>query len=455
MAQFPDAPKKQSAIIEHMVDGYALHEIITDADGEPVDYRFLDINPAFESMTGLSRDIVGRTVMEILPGTEAVWIEKYGHVARTGTPLSFEQRSANIGKYFKVNAYSPEPGKFACLFIDISDQVLAAEKLARSEAMLRALLNNSRDIYLALDVNFCVITANATAVEYLEKMLGFHPLPGACLLDAVPKELAETWKERYTKALAGEDVFFHDTWEDGGDRYDSDVSIRPLFVNDRVEGITIASRDMTEYFRNRDEIQHLLDEKHILLTEVHHRIKNNIYTVRSMLEIQAMSTENEAAADIINAAQMKLGSMMNLYDKLYRGEDFRHVSMKDLLHSLLEDLLKGLPVNVHTTTGIEELSLDAETASSLGIIVNELITNSLKYAFTIDRDNQLNLVLRPEGDRLKMEYSDNGSGYSLAEQAPGFGMELLKAFTEKLGGTYRLSSSSAGSVCELEIPLPS
>jgi len=115
--------QQHKALFGEMLDGFALHEIICDDAGTPVDYRFLDVNPSFLSMTGLiAGDIIGRTVLEVLPGTEPHWIETYGKVALTGKPVTFENYSAEIGKHFEVRAFRPSPGQFACTFQDVTDR---------------------------------------------------------------------------------------------------------------------------------------------------------------------------------------------------------------------------------------------------------------------------------------------------------------------------------------------
>jgi len=137
------AEQQYATLFREMLDGFAMHEIILDAAGTPVDYRFLGINPAFESMTGLKAgDIVGRTVLEVLPGTERQWIETYGKVALTGEPVHFENYSTELGKHFEVTAFSPVLGQFACVFQDITERKQAEETLKASEEKYRVIFNN-------------------------------------------------------------------------------------------------------------------------------------------------------------------------------------------------------------------------------------------------------------------------------------------------------------------------
>jgi PAS domain S-box-containing protein len=122
-----------ATLFHEMLDAFALHEIICDTDGKPVDYRFISVNPAFERMTGLRlNDVKGRTVLDILPDTESYWIEKYGHVALTGEPVFFENYATLFGKNFEVKAFSHVPGQFATIFTDITERKDAEEKLRRA-----------------------------------------------------------------------------------------------------------------------------------------------------------------------------------------------------------------------------------------------------------------------------------------------------------------------------------
>lgn len=115
-----------------ILDGFAVHEIVCDEGGHPVDYRFLAVNPAFETMTGMTAaEVIGKTVLEVLPGTEQVWIERYGRVALTGEPLHFAYFSNELRKHFEVAAFCPAPNHFACIIADVTERVQAQEDLRR------------------------------------------------------------------------------------------------------------------------------------------------------------------------------------------------------------------------------------------------------------------------------------------------------------------------------------
>jgi two-component system cell cycle sensor histidine kinase/response regulator CckA len=120
-----------------MLDGYSYHDMIFDDAGNPIDYRFRAVNPAFEEMTGLkATDLVGRRVLEVLPNTERHWIEVFGNVAKTGVPIRYENYSQAFDKWFEVLAFCPQPGQFACTFHDITARKKAEEERARLQSQV-------------------------------------------------------------------------------------------------------------------------------------------------------------------------------------------------------------------------------------------------------------------------------------------------------------------------------
>ncbi len=123
-----ESEEKFRNLFETMTEGVALHEIVCNERNVPVDYRFLDVNPAFEKLTGLKRDeVVGRRLSEILPDEDPLWVERYGSVALTGRPIHFEQYSTALKRHYEVYAFSPASRQFAVLFTNITDRKLAEE----------------------------------------------------------------------------------------------------------------------------------------------------------------------------------------------------------------------------------------------------------------------------------------------------------------------------------------
>lgn len=164
-------------LMESMSLGVALHEIVTDEAGVPCDYTFLYVNPAFESMTGLkSCEITGRTVRRIFPKIEDFWISTYGRVALTGEPVSFENYTRAIDKWFEVNAYSPGKGFFACIFSEITERKKSEKELKLFKSIIdfssEAIAVSSPDCKLvytnqAFEKLFGISKKKAVGMDYL------------------------------------------------------------------------------------------------------------------------------------------------------------------------------------------------------------------------------------------------------------------------------------------------
>ena len=134
--------QKYRGIFENSLNGIALHEIILDDDGEPVDYTFLDVNPAFSELTGLSAELVlGRRVTEVLPGIEKdPFIEIYGRVADRGRPVRFQQYSTALDKHYSIQTYSPRRGQFVTVFSDVTERIKNEEELTAHRERLEELV---------------------------------------------------------------------------------------------------------------------------------------------------------------------------------------------------------------------------------------------------------------------------------------------------------------------------
>jgi PAS domain S-box-containing protein len=132
-----ESEERYRSLFEHMSEGFALHEMLYDERGEPCDYRFLDVNPAFEMLTGLQREqILGKLMTDVLPGEDPKWIKLYGDVTMTGVPIHFDRYSPVLKRHYDVFAYRPAPRRFAVIFMDVTDRKRAEIERRKQTALL-------------------------------------------------------------------------------------------------------------------------------------------------------------------------------------------------------------------------------------------------------------------------------------------------------------------------------
>ena len=132
---------------DHMLDAFALHRMVWAEDGSPEDYVFLAVNPAFESLTGLTAGhAVGKRVSELIPGLEPTWLQTYGDVVRSGVPLAFERYAGPLGRHFEVQAFRTGPSEFGTIFRNITERVRTSTELARSRSSLRRLARRTEAV---------------------------------------------------------------------------------------------------------------------------------------------------------------------------------------------------------------------------------------------------------------------------------------------------------------------
>lgn len=199
-----------------------------------------------------------------------------------------------------------------------------------------------------------------------------------------------------------------------------------------------------------------LEEKEILLKEIHHRVKNNLQVISSLLRLQARHVEDESALEALREGQSRILSMSLIHQNLYQDDKLVGVNVRDYLSKLTESLFASYNINpgkVQLKVDIDELVLDVDTLIPLGLIINELLTNALKYAFPGGRSGEVILKLKAAGQQLLLEVGDNGVG--MDGKAGGssftFGRQLVQIFAGKLGGELNFESRE-GTLTRLLIP---
>jgi PAS domain S-box-containing protein len=225
------------------------------------------------------------------------------------------------------------------------------------------------------------------------------------------------------------------------------LSIRASQISDHMgenNGTLLILRDVTAQKADEEEIRNLLAEKEILLREVHHRIKNNMNTIAGFLTLQARNMADQEAVTALQEAKNRVSSMMMIYDKLMHTSDFTNISSADYLNQLIDYITSSYDneSKIHIKRQIDDEILDSKIMFQLGIILNELLTNSYKYAFQNQNDGLIDICFKVANHTLTLIYRDNGN--VLPEEAmektkPGLGLSLISLLVRQLKGTLEIS----------------
>lgn len=230
-----------------------------------------------------------------------------------------------------------------------------------------------------------------------------------------------------------------------------------IMVNQRLNGEI--NDAMNDALVNRERVEKTNHEMEILLKEVHHRIKNNMNTIIALLSLQSDTVKEASAVNALNDAEGRVRSMMILYDKLYRSESYSKMSAREYLEPLSEEIKNGFPGGRDVTLyrDIDDFTMESQTLFITGIILNELITNIMKYAFNDTKTKVINLTVKKEGSRITLLVEDNGCGFPEGfdiRKTTGFGLQLVVMLTDQLGGSIR-TEYAAGSRIIIEFDMAS
>ncbi|PIV51603.1 MAG: histidine kinase [Flavobacteriaceae bacterium CG_4_8_14_3_um_filter_34_10] len=206
---------------------------------------------------------------------------------------------------------------------------------------------------------------------------------------------------------------------------------------------------------NRLDIKNKQNE--LLLKEIHHRVKNNLELVKSLISLQSAQMEDSPTKEAMIASQNRVQSMGIIHQKLYQGENLGSIEMKDYFLNLGEGILDTFNAEdkVKIECAMDNLELDVDTAVPIGLIVNELLTNALKYAFPEDKNGAIQISLSqstPETLTLKVADNGVGKGNGLASKGTGFGSQLIKLLTQQLNGTM-LEKIEKGTTVEFQFKI--
>ncbi len=215
------------------------------------------------------------------------------------------------------------------------------------------------------------------------------------------------------------------------------------YVNDKRKKVSVLN---TQLEGNNLVIAKSLEEKEFLIKEIHHRVKNNLQVISSLLNLQLRQSDDKKTQDILKEGKDRVRSMSLIHQHLYQENQLGGINMKAYIDELAQELYDTYVTDQHDVkidTRIEDISIDVDTVVPIGLILNELITNSLKYAFPDKRKGHIHIKMYEDEDQLYFEVSDDGIGYDPDEtkRHQGLGMRLIKSFARRLNATVEIRST--------------
>jgi PAS domain S-box-containing protein len=223
-----------------------------------------------------------------------------------------------------------------------------------------------------------------------------------------------------------------------------------------VGGIAV---DITDRIKVEQKLKISLKEKEVLLKEVYHRVKNNLQITSSLLELQSAHIRDEFDRELFRESQNRLSTMAMIHEQLYKTDNLSSINMQDYITNLVTGLLKSYDAgNVKTDIRVDDTLFALDTAIPLGLIINEIVTNSLKHAFRkqILKENRLTIRLSKRADNvMQLIVADNGPGLpsqDVIDSKKSLGMELIEALTLQLAGKLDIRSDG-GAAFAITFPL--
>jgi PAS domain S-box-containing protein len=487
-----ESEERYRSLFSNMSEGFALHEVITDDEGRPCDYRFLEVNPAFERLTGLRRaELTGRRVLEVLPGTERHWIDRFGQVALTGLPSHLEAFSGALDRWYEAFAYCPAPRQFAVVFSDVTARKQSEEALRRSrEDLDRAQAVGSIGSW-RLDVGRNVLSWSDQNYRIFGVPQG-TPLTYEVFLDLAHPDDREYVDSRWKAALRGEPYDIeHRIVAEGKVKWVREKAYLELDAQNRLQGGFGITQDITD----RKAMENELREANVRLAEadrhkseflavLSHELRNPLAPITNSLYVldhaRPGGEQELRAKEVIGRQVAQLSGLVDdLLDltRISRGKihlQTERLELYELVSRAVEDsrsIFEAAEVSlVLAKAPVEGRVLVVADRTRVVQVVGNLLHNSAKFT---GRGGHTWVSVGVEGREAVVRVADDGVGvqdenlarvfepFMQVEQTLarsqgglGLGLALVKGLVELHGGSVSVRSGGPGSGAEFLVRLP-
>lgn len=342
---------------------------------------------------------------------------------------------------------------FVCNSRDITQQKNAEDALRDSEEKYRTLIESAKDPISLYDENGIFLMSNRAGAH----SMGKEPadLLGHSLRDFFPPEIATKQIELIREVIRTEEGLDVEMFVPyvGKEQWFS-TSLQPLYGPDnRIHSVQVISRDITDIKETQIKLEQALQDKEMLMKEIYHRVKNNLMVISSLLNLQSRYIKDEEAKAMFKESQERAQSMAMIHERLYRSADLKHINFGDYIRKLANDLFRTYvadPSRIKLELDVEDVMIDINIAIPLGLMVNELISNSIKHAFPGENSGEIVVKFKESDNHCVLEVNDNGVGFPQdfkPEKSDSLGLQLVNNLTQQIGGELELERDHGTDFC--------
>jgi PAS domain S-box-containing protein len=407
------------------------------------DLRFVRFNKAGEELLGYPREVsIGKNDYDFFPKEQADFftardrevLESKSLLDIAEEPVQTKDKGVRIlhTKKLPIVDAAGKPQYLLGISEDITDRQQAEEALRQSEAQNRAILEAIPDLMLR-------VKRDGTCLDMRlpkDPRAGYFVAIERHLSEVLSPELLQRQLQYIDLALTtGElQVYEHQLIKQGKITYE-ELRISASGPDE----VLIVVRDITDRKLAEAKIQASLQEKEVLLKEIHHRVKNNLYIISSLLDWQADSTPDSHLLDVFTEIQNRIQTMVLIHEQLYQSEDLGQVDFGQYISRLVENLCfsySQINNTVQPLIQVEPVQLNLETAIPCGLLINELVTNSLKHGFPKGESGEIYIQFyQSEDGLLHLSVRDNGIGIPADlnwQNSPSLGLKLVRILSQQL-----------------------
>jgi len=326
---------------------------------------------------------------------------------------------------------------------DVTRRILDEEKIKESEIYYRTMFENTGTATIILETDKTISQLNTEAVNlsgYTKEEI-VNKKKWTEFVDNNDLERLNYYFDSRKKSLTAPTKFETKLINKDGDVRDIFVTIACIPGTDKELASIL---DITELKNAEKDLQASLKEKDVLLKEIHHRVKNNMQIVSSLLNLQTHYVDGDETQNVLRESQGRVKTMAMIHEKLYRSNDFTHIKFDEYIEKLVSDIFYSCDVKeakIEPVLNVEEVTLNIETAIPCGLIINELISNSLKYAFPNDASGEISLSLTRSGENYELTISDDGVGFPESldfRNTDSLGLQLVTNLVDQIDGQIEL-----------------